>query len=109
MMAERYNGRVTFMLIAIMALTTYLVRAFPFAAMRKKVKNRFLRSVLFYMPYAILSAMTVPAVFLSTGSIAVSAAGFAVGMILSLMGKSLFTVSAVCSGVSLCVWLLTRL
>ena len=108
-MGERYNDRLTLILIAVMALTTYLVRAVPFAAMRKKIENRFLRSVLCYMPYAILSAMTVPAVFYSTGSIAVSAAGFAVGMILSLMGRSLFTVSAACSAVSLGVWLLTKM
>ena len=100
------NDRLTLILIAVMALTTYLVRAVPFAAMRKKIRNRYLKSVLYYMPYAILSAMTVPAVFFSTGSVTVAAAGFAAGMALSLAGCPLFTVSAVCSAVSLAVWLL---
>lgn len=100
--------RTDLLLIAIMALTTYLVRAIPFTAMRKKIKNRYLKSVLYYMPYAILSAMTIPAVFYSTGNPLVSAAGFAAGMILSLAGCSLFTVSAACSAVSLIVWLIAR-
>ncbi len=96
------------LLIAVMAATTYLVRAVPFAAMRKKITNRYLRSVLRYLPFAILSAMTVPAVFRCAGSAPVSLAGFAAGMALALAGRSLFEVSAAASLVSLAAWLLLR-
>ena len=44
--------------IGVMALVTYLVRVIPFTVFRKKIKSRFLKSFLYYIPYAILSAMT---------------------------------------------------
>lgn len=94
----------TAVLIAVMALTTYLVRMIPFTAMRKKITDPFLKSVLYYMPYAILSAMTIPAVFTATGDPLSSLAGFAVGMVLALCGQSLLTVAAAASAASLAVW-----
>ena len=54
--------------ITVMALVTYIVRMFPLTFFRRKIKSRFLKSFLFYIPYAILSAMTIPAIFYSTGS-----------------------------------------
>ena len=44
--------------IAVMAVTTYLIRVIPFAAVRGKIKSRFINSVLYYIPFAVLSAMT---------------------------------------------------
>ena len=46
--------------IAVMAGTTYLIRALPMLLVRKKIKNRFVQSFLYYVPYAVLAAMTVP-------------------------------------------------
>ena len=46
--------------IAVMAITTYLIRVIPFAAVRGKIKARFINSVLYYMPFAVLSSMTFP-------------------------------------------------
>ena len=102
------TDRHVLLLILVMAGTTYLVRAVPFAAMRKKIENGYLRSVLRYLPYAILSAMTIPAVFRCAGSVPVSLAGFAAGLILAVLGKSLFAVSAAASLTALAVWLLIR-
>ena len=58
-----------FISVAVMALVTYLIRMLPLAAFRKKITSRFLMNFLFYVPYAVLSAMTIPAVFYSSGSI----------------------------------------
>ena len=55
--------------IAAMALTTYLIRVIPFTLFRKKIKSRFIKSLLYYIPYAVLSAMTLPAIFYSTGTL----------------------------------------
>ena len=55
--------------ILTMALVTYLVRMLPFAAIRRKVKSQFLLSFLYYVPYAVLSAMTIPGIFFSTGTV----------------------------------------
>ena len=47
-------------LMIIMAVTTYLVRMIPFTAFRKKITNPFFKSLIYYLPYALLSAMTFP-------------------------------------------------
>ena len=76
-----------------MALTTYLVRMIPFTAFRKKIESRFARSFFYYIPYAVLAAMTFPAIFYSTGSILSAAVGLAVAMILAFFNQSLIVVS----------------
>lgn len=92
------NSKFAIMLI-VMALSTYLVRAIPFTVFRKKLKNRFLRSVFAYLPYSVLSAMTIPAIFYSTGNIISASVGFLTAVILSLLNKSLIIV-AVCTCLS---------
>ena len=71
-----------------------LIRMLPLAAIRGKVKSPFVRSFLYYVPYAVLGAMTFPAVFSATGSLTASAIGAAVALVLGWMGKSLLTVAA---------------
>ena len=67
----------TVIYIAIMAGVTYLIRMLPIMVFRRKIKSQVVQSFLYYVPYAVLGAMTIPAVFYSTGSMAASAAGFA--------------------------------
>lgn len=86
--------------LAIMAGSTYLIRSVPFALMRKKITNPFVRSFLYYIPYAVLTAMTFPAVLFAAGNIAAAAVGFAIAIVFALRGKSLTVVAAVaCAGV----------
>ncbi len=89
-----------------MALVTYLVRMLPLAAIRRKVKSRFLLSFLYYVPYAVLSAMTVPGIFFSTGtevtaaSVISAAVGFAAALAAALFDRGLLTVAiSACCGV----------
>lgn len=79
--------------ILAMALVTYLIRMLPFTLFRKKIQSRFVRSFLYYVPYAVLSAMTIPAIFSSTGNAVSSAVGFAVAAVLALCKRSLLTVA----------------
>ena len=82
-----------------MAGVTYLIRMLPLAAIRGRIRSRFWQSFLCYVPYAVLGAMTFPAVFTCAGSAAGSIAGLAVGLILAYFGKGLLTV-AVCACVA---------
>ena len=86
--------------LAIMAGVTYLIRMLPLVFFRKKIKNRFLRSFLYYIPYTVLTVMTFPAVFYSTGYLASAIIGTAVALILALLRRSLIIVAA---GASLAV------
>lgn len=94
--------------ILVMALVTYLIRVLPFLIFRRDIQNRFIRSFLYYVPYATLAAMTFPAILYSGGGIIAGAVALAVAVILAFMGKSLFTVSAsACAGaliVELILW-----
>lgn len=81
--------------LLILAGSTYLIRAIPFAAMRKKINNRFIKSFLYYIPYAVLSAMTLPAAFYATGNVISGAVGLVVGGIFAYRGKGLTLVAIV--------------
>lgn len=89
--------------IAVMAGVTYLVRMIPFTLMRKKIKSRFLRSFFYYIPYAVLSAMTIPAIFYSTGNMITAAAGTAAAVILAYFGLPLIVVALAASGTAFAV------
>ena len=82
-----------FIYLAVMAGVTYLVRMLPFVLVRKKINNRFIRSFLYYIPYSVLSVMTIPAIFFSTGSLLSATAGTVVAVLLSYREKSLLTVA----------------
>ncbi len=79
--------------IAVMALTTYLVRVLPLTVYRKPIRSRFLRSFLAYVPPACLASMTFPAILYAGNSILSGAAGLVVAVILALRKKSLITVA----------------
>lgn len=79
--------------IIVMALVTYLIRMIPFVFFRKKIKSRFFRSFLYYIPYAVLSAMTIPAIFYSTGSAITAVVGTVAAAVLAYFGLPLIAVA----------------
>ena len=87
--------------IAIMAGVTYLIRMIPFTVFQKKIRSRFILSFLHYVPYAVLSAMTVPAIFYSTGSVVTAAVGTVVAIVLAYLEKPLIVVALAASAAAL--------
>jgi len=79
--------------IVVMALTTYVIRMLPMAIFRKKITNIRVRSFLYYVPYAVLAAMTFPAIFSSTGTTISAAAGCAAAVLLAYFKRGLLTVA----------------
>lgn len=79
--------------IAIMAIVTYLPRMLPLAIFKKKIRNRFVKSFLAYVPYAVLAAMTFPEVLYSTSNLISALAGAVVALALAYFGRSLLTVA----------------
>ena len=84
-----------------MALVTYLVRAVPFMAFRRKVTNRVFRSFLYYVPYTVLAAMTFPAIFYVTSSMIPAVVGTVGALVLAYLGRGLVTVSLSACGLAL--------
>ena len=87
--------------IAVMAGVTYLIRMIPFTVFRKQIKSRFIKSILYYLPYAVLAAMTVPAIFYSTDSTVTAAIGTVVAIILAYFKLPLTVVALSACGASL--------
>ena len=70
-----------FFYVLVMAGVTYLIRMLPMLIFKKKIKNRFVRSFLYYIPYAVLAAMTFPAILESTASPVSAALGLLVALV----------------------------
>lgn len=79
--------------IFVMAGVTYLIRMLPLTLIQKKITNVYLRSFLYYIPYACLTAMTFPAILYATESVVSAMAGFVTAVLLALKKKSLVTVA----------------
>lgn len=79
--------------ILIMALVTYLIRVLPIACFQKEIKSQFVKSFLFYVPYAVLGAMTFPAIFTAGGDVLPSCLGCLLALYLAYKGKGLVTVA----------------
>ena len=92
--------------LAVMAAVTFLVRALPLTLIRKQIKNRFLRSCLYYVPYVTLAVMTFPAILTATQVPLSGALALAVGVAAAYFGAGLFPVAASCCAVVFLVELL---
>lgn len=87
--------------IAVMAGVTYLIRMLPFTLFKSKIKSKFLRSFLKYIPYTVLSAMTFPAIFYSTGNVITAAAGTIAALVTAFFGLPLIVVALAAAGTAL--------
>lgn len=85
---------------------TYLVRMVPLVLIKRKITNRFIKSFLYYIPYAVLGVMTIPAIFYATASMLSAIAGFMVAVVLAWFEKGLLTVAASACGAVLVVELI---
>lgn len=83
--------------MVIMFLVTYIPRALPITFFRHKIKSNFIKSFLFYVPYAVLAAMTFPAIFYFINNIYIAIAGTACACILAFFKQKLIVVAAVSS------------
>ncbi|MBQ1393440.1 MAG: AzlD domain-containing protein [Lachnospiraceae bacterium] len=82
--------------ILIMALTTYAIRVLPLTLIRKPIKNTFIQSFLYYVPYVTLAVMTFPAITQATQSPVSGTIALLLGIIVAWKGASLFQVALLC-------------
>ena len=85
--------------IAVMAIVTYLIRVLPLTLVRREIKNVYIRSFLYYVPYVTLAVMTFPSMMDATGSQLSGLAALAAGIFLAWRGASLFKVAVACCAV----------
>lgn len=83
----------TYIYIACMVAVTYLIRVLPLTLIRKPIKNRLVRSFLYYVPYVTLAVMTFPAILSATQSPIAAAIALVVAILLAYFGRGLFFVA----------------
>ncbi len=92
--------------ILVMAGVSYLIRVLPMTLLRRKIKNEFIMSFLYYVPYVTLAVMTFPAIVEATQTPIAGGLAFLCGMQAAWRGASLFKVAIICSLVVFCIELL---
>ena len=80
-------------------IVSYLIRVLPLTLIRKPIKNRFIKSFLYYVPYITLAVMTFPAIVEATQSPVAGIIALVVGILLSYFGLGLFPVACACCAV----------
>ena len=88
--------RNVYVYIAVMAIVTYLIRVLPLTLVRREIKNVYVRSFLYYVPYVTLAVMTFPAILDACGSVWAGLAAFLAGVVLAWRGASLLNVAVAC-------------
>lgn len=90
-----------YLYILVMFLVSYAIRVLPLTLIRKPIRNPFVQSFLYYVPYVTLAVMTFPAIVNATQSPAAGAVALVVGIAAAWSGASLFQVSVACCAVVL--------
>lgn len=85
-----------YMYILIMAVVTYAIRVLPLTLIKGQIKNRFLQSFLYYVPYVTLAVMTFPAIINATQSTVSGIASLIIGIIVAWFGFDLFKTAVSC-------------
>ena len=87
-----------YLYIAVVALVTYLIRVLPLTLIRREIRNPFLRSFLYYVPYVTLAVMTFPAITEATQSPIAGWAAMGVGLVCAWFGLGMLPVAILCCG-----------
>lgn len=85
--------------ILIMVLTTNGIRVLPVTLIRKPIKNKFIQSFLYYVPYVTLAVMTFPAIMEATQSPLAGLIALVGGIVAAYAGLGLFPVSIICCAI----------
>jgi len=83
-----------FIAVVIMALVTYIPRTLPITLFTGEIKSKYIKSFLYYVPYAVLASLTFPGIFYCTDNMLAAVAGTAVALILAFFNRSLVVVAA---------------
>lgn len=89
----------TYLYILVMFAVIYAIRVLPLTLVRKPIRNRFLKSFLYYVPYITLAVMTFPAIVEATQSPLAGVAALALGVVLAWLGAGLFPVAVSCCAI----------
>lgn len=88
-----------YLYILIMFAVSYAIRTLPLTIIRKPIKNKFIKSFLYYVPYVTLAVMTFPAILTASGSTLAGVLALVAGIAAAWFGLGLFPVAAICCAI----------
>jgi len=77
-------------------IVTNLIRVTPMVLIKGQIRNRFVRSFLYYVPYVTLAVMTFPDMVLTTPTLLPGILAFIAGIVTAWFRLGLFPVAAIC-------------
>lgn len=81
--------------ILVGAGVSLIARALPLTLIRRPIRNRYIRSFLYYAPYVTLTVMTFPAIIDTAAHPGAGIAAMAAGTAAAWMGAKLFPVAII--------------
>ncbi|MGN0438331.1 MAG: AzlD domain-containing protein [Lachnospiraceae bacterium] len=82
--------------IFVMAGVTYIIRVLPLTLIRKPIKNQFIKSFLYYVPYVTIAVMTFPAMIEATQFPIAGLIALVVGAVFAWRGAKMVSVAGIC-------------
>ncbi|MBQ6621473.1 MAG: AzlD domain-containing protein [Mogibacterium sp.] len=82
--------------LLVLAAASYLIRVTPFLLLKEPIRNEFIQSFLYYVPYVTLAVMTFPAILSATQYPLAGALALVAGILAARHGKGLFAVTFSC-------------
>ena len=93
--------RSNWLYIAVMFAVSYTIRILPLTLIRKPIKNQFIQSFLYYVPYVTLAVMTFPSILHTTSAPIAGLAALVLGIAAAWLGANLFQVAVGCCAIVL--------
>ncbi len=85
-----------YLYILVAAVVSCLIRVLPLTLIRRKLKNPFIRSFLYYVPYVTLAVMTFPAIITAPQIPLAGILALIVGIIAAWRGVNMMGIAALC-------------
>jgi len=79
--------------VLVMILVTYIPRVFPLIFIKDKIENNFVKSFLFYVPYAVIASLTFPSILYFTDNMILAIIGTTVSLVLSILNQKMYVVA----------------
>lgn len=85
-----------YLYIFVAAVVSCLIRVIPLTLIRGKIKNQFIRSFLYYVPYVTLAVMTFPAIIAAPRIPIAGILALIAGVIAAWRGLNMMGIAALC-------------
>lgn len=88
-----------YLYIFVAAAISCMIRVLPLTLIRGKIKNQFIRSFLYYVPYVTLAVMTFPAIITAPQIPFAGILALAAGILAAWKGMNMMGIAALCCAV----------